>query len=153
MMLGPLVNGSSQTAVPFQFPFVVLLHGSCAFFNFNPRRLLQLQSSSPTSSLAAFNFNPRRLQLQSSLPTSSLVANLNPRRLQLQPSLPFNFQTPSLLYFLPFSLMPTVCLMQLLPDELVTKNIIHNIMDKSVFHFLDLHNKICGIFSAHLRLR
>jgi hypothetical protein len=26
---------------------------------FNPRRLLQLQSSSPTSSLVAFNFNPR----------------------------------------------------------------------------------------------
>jgi hypothetical protein len=27
MMLGPLVNGSSQTAAPFQFPFIVLLHG------------------------------------------------------------------------------------------------------------------------------
>jgi hypothetical protein len=27
MMFGPLVNGSSQTAVPFQFSFIVLLHG------------------------------------------------------------------------------------------------------------------------------
>jgi hypothetical protein len=35
--------------------------------------------------------------------------------------LPFNFQTPSLFYFLPFSLMPAVCLMELLPDELVTQ--------------------------------
>jgi hypothetical protein len=123
-----------------------------AFFNSNLH--CQLHPSPPsTSTLVAFNFNPRRLQLQSSLPTSSLVANLNPRRLQLQPSLPFNFQTPSLLYFLPFSLMLTVCLMQLLPDELVTKNIIHNIKDKSVFHFLNLHNKICGTFPAHLRLR
>jgi hypothetical protein len=92
------------------------------------------------------NFIPRRLQLQSSLPTSSLVANFNPHRLQLQPSSPFNFQTPSLFYFLPFSLMPAVCLMQLLPDELVTQIIIHSIKDKPVFHFLNLRNKICGTF-------
>jgi hypothetical protein len=69
MMSGSLVNGSSQTAVPFQFPFIVLLHGRGAFFN--------LQPSSPSS-------------------TSILAANFNPRRLQLQPSSPFNFQTPSL---------------------------------------------------------
>jgi hypothetical protein len=146
MMSGPLVNGSSQTAAPFQFPFIVLLHDQGAFFNFNPLRLLQLQSSLPTSSHIAFNFNPRFLQLQSLLPTSSLVANFNPRHLQLQPSSPFNFQTPSLFYFLPFSLMPVVCLMQLLPDELVTQIIIHSIKDKPVFHFLNLHNKICGTF-------
>jgi hypothetical protein len=58
------------------------------------------------------------------LPTSFLVANFNPRRLQLQPLSPFNFQTPSLFYFLPFSLMPEVCLMLLLLDELVTQIII-----------------------------
>jgi hypothetical protein len=26
MMSGPLVNGSNQTVVPFQFPFIILLH-------------------------------------------------------------------------------------------------------------------------------
>jgi hypothetical protein len=87
VMSGPLVNDSSQTAAHFQFPFIVLLHGRGTFFNFNPRRLLQLQSSSPTSILVA-NFNPRRLQLQPSLPsTSILVANFIPRP-QLQPSSP-----------------------------------------------------------------
>jgi hypothetical protein len=30
---------------------------------FNPRRLLQLQSSPPTSTLVAFNFNPHRLSI------------------------------------------------------------------------------------------
>jgi hypothetical protein len=103
MMSGPLISGSSQTAVPFQFPFIVVLDGRGTFFNFNPRR-------------------------------------------QLQPSSPFNFQTPSLFYFLPFSLMATMCLMQLLPDDLVTKIIIHSIKDEPVFHFLNLHNKICGTF-------
>jgi hypothetical protein len=42
--------------------------------------------------------------------------------------------------------MPAVCLMQLLPDELVTQIIIHSIKDEPVFHFLNLRNKICGIF-------
>jgi hypothetical protein len=146
MMSGPLINSSSQTAAPFQFPFIVLSHDRGSFFNFNPHHLLQLQSSLPTSSLVAFNFNPHHLQLQSSLPTSSLIANFNPRHLQLQPSSPFNFQTPSLFYFLPFSLMPVVYLMQMLPDELVTQIIIHSIKDKPVFHFLNLRNKICGTF-------
>jgi hypothetical protein len=137
MMSGPLVNGSSQTVVPFQFKFIVLLHGRGAIFN--------LQPSSPSStSILVANFIP--LQQKSSLPTSSLVANFNPHRLQLQPSSPFNFQTPSLCYFLPFSLMPAVCLMLLLPDELVTKIIIHSIKDEPVFHFLNLRNKICGTF-------
>jgi hypothetical protein len=112
-MLGQLVHGSSQTVVPFQFPFIILLHGRGAFFN--------LQPSLPSStSILVANFIPRRLQLQSSLPTSSLVANFNPRRLQLQPSSSFNFQTALLFYFLPFSLMHAVCLMLLLPDEIVT---------------------------------
>jgi hypothetical protein len=84
MMLGPLVNGSSQTAVPFQFPFIVLLHGRGAIFNLQP-------SSPPSTSILVANFIP--LQLQSSFPTSSLVANFNPRPLQLQPSSLFNFQT------------------------------------------------------------
>jgi hypothetical protein len=136
-MSGPLVNGSSQTATPFQFPFIVLLHGRGAIFNLQPL------SPSSTSILVA-NFIP--LQLQSSLPTSSLVANFNHRHLQLQPSLPFNFQTPSLCYFLPFSLMPAVCLMLLLLDELVTKIIIHSIKDEPIFHFLNLRNKTRGTF-------
>jgi hypothetical protein len=117
--------------MPFQFPFIVLLHGRGAFFN--------LQPSSPSStSMLVANFIPRRLQLQSSLPTSSLIANFNPCRLQLQPSSLFNFQTPSLFYFLPISLMPEVCLMLLLLDELVTQIIIHSIKDEPVFHFLIL---------------
>jgi hypothetical protein len=141
MMLGPLVNGSSQSAAPFQFPFIVLLHGRGAFFN--------LQPSSPSStSILIANFIPRHLQLQSSLPTSSLVANFNPCRLQLQPSSPFNFQTPSLFYFLHISLMPAVCLLQLLPNELVTQIIIHSIKDEPIFHFLNLRNKICGTFQC-----
>jgi hypothetical protein len=89
MMSGPLINGSSQTAAPFQLLFIILLHVQGAFFNLQP------PSPSSTSILVA-NFIPRRLQLQSLLPTSSLIANFNPCRLQLQPSSPFNFQTQSL---------------------------------------------------------
>jgi hypothetical protein len=43
-------------------------------------------------------------------------------------------------------MMPAVCLMLLLPDELLTKIIIHSIKDESVFHFLNLRNKICSTF-------
>jgi hypothetical protein len=39
-----------------------------------------------------------------------------------------------------------VCLMLLLPDELLTKIIIHSIKDVAVFHFLNLRNKIRGTF-------
>jgi hypothetical protein len=42
--------------------------------------------------------------------------------------------------------MAVVCLMLLLPDELLTKIIIHYIKDVAVFHFLNLRNKICGTF-------
>jgi hypothetical protein len=42
--------------------------------------------------------------------------------------------------------MAAVCLMLLLPDELLTKIIIHYIKDVAVFHFLNLPNKICGTF-------
>jgi hypothetical protein len=50
--------------------------------------------------------------------------------------------------FPPFSLIAAaVCLMLLLlPDELLTKIIIHSIKDVAVFHFLNLRNKICGTF-------
>jgi hypothetical protein len=74
-MSGSLVNGSSQTAAPFQFPFIVLLrHGRGAIFNLQPS-----SSSPPSTSILVANFIP--LQLQSSLPTSSLIAaNFNPRR-------------------------------------------------------------------------
>jgi hypothetical protein len=89
MMSGPLVNGSSQTAAPFQFQFIVLLrHVRGAIFNLQP------SSPSPRS----FNFNPRRQLHPSS--TSILLANFIPRCRQLQPSSPFKFQTQSLCYFL-----------------------------------------------------
>jgi hypothetical protein len=39
-----------------------------------------------------------------------------------------------------------VCLMLLLPDELLTEIIIHSIKDVAVFHFLNVRNKICGTF-------
>jgi hypothetical protein len=39
-----------------------------------------------------------------------------------------------------------VCLMLLLPDELLTKIIIHSIKDVVLFHFLNLRNKIRGTF-------
>jgi hypothetical protein len=39
-----------------------------------------------------------------------------------------------------------VCLMLLLPDELLTKIIIHSIKDVAVFHFLNLRNKTCSTF-------
>jgi hypothetical protein len=39
-----------------------------------------------------------------------------------------------------------ICLMLLLPDELLTKIIFHSIKDVAVFHFLILLNKICGTF-------
>jgi hypothetical protein len=43
-------------------------------------------------------------------------------------------------------MVAAVCLMLLLPDELLTKIIIHSIKDVAVFHFLNLRNKICGTF-------
>jgi hypothetical protein len=100
---------------------------------FNPRahRLLQLQSYSPTSSL--FNINPPCQLHPSSLPTSTLVA--------------IQIPNPVAVLFPPFSLMAAVvCLMLLLPDELLTKIIIYSIKDVAVFHFLNLRNKICGTF-------
>jgi hypothetical protein len=41
--------------------------------------------------------------------------------------------------------VPAVCFMLLLPDELLTKIIIHSIKDEPVFHFMNL--------PAHLQLR
>jgi hypothetical protein len=38
-------------------------------------------------------------------------------------------------------MMPAVCLM-LLPDELLTKIIIHYIKDEPIFHFLNIRTKI-----------
>jgi hypothetical protein len=73
MMLGPLVNGSSQTAAPFQFPFIVLLqHGRGVIFNLQP-------SLPPSTSIlvaipSLFNFNPPCQLHPSSPPTSILVA-------------------------------------------------------------------------------
>jgi hypothetical protein len=42
--------------------------------------------------------------------------------------------------------MGVVCLILLLPDEPLTKIIIHSIKDVAVFHFLNLRNKICDTF-------
>jgi hypothetical protein len=39
-----------------------------------------------------------------------------------------------------------VCLMLLLPDELLTKIIIHSIKDVAIFNFLNLCKKICATF-------
>jgi hypothetical protein len=56
----------------FKFHLLFYYMAEAPSSTFNPHRLLQLQSSSPTSSL--FNFNPR-CQLHPSLrPTSTLVA-------------------------------------------------------------------------------
>jgi hypothetical protein len=63
----------------FHLLFYYMAEESSSTFNPRARCLLQLQSSSPTSSL--FNFNPP-CQLHPSSPTSTLVAaNFNPRRL------------------------------------------------------------------------
>jgi hypothetical protein len=43
-------------------------------------------------------------------------------------------------------MVTAVCLMQLLPDELLTKTIIHSNKNVAVFHFLNLRNKICSTF-------
>jgi hypothetical protein len=87
MMSGPLVNTSSQTAAPFQFPFIVLLHGRGAIFHLEP-------SSPSSTSILVANFIPRRLQLQSSLPTSSFITNFNPRRLSISKPHRFSISSP-----------------------------------------------------------
>jgi hypothetical protein len=72
MMSGPLVNSSSQTAAPFQFPFIVLLrHGRGAIFNLQPSSPPSTSILVSTSSL--FNFNPPCQLHPLSLPTSTLV--------------------------------------------------------------------------------
>jgi hypothetical protein len=43
-------------------------------------------------------------------------------------------------------MVPAVCLMLLLPDELDTKILTHSIKDELVFHYLNLRNKICSTF-------
>jgi hypothetical protein len=105
-------------------------HELVASFNFNPSRQLH----PPSTSILLANFIPRRRQLQlSSPPTSTLVA--------------IQIPNPVAVLFPPFSLMTVVvCLMLLLLDELLTKIIIHSIKDVAVFHFLNLHYKICGTF-------
>jgi hypothetical protein len=72
MTLVPLVNGSSQTAAPFQFQFIVLLHGRGAIFNLQPSSPPSTSILVATSSL--FNFNPPCQLHPSSPPTSTLVA-------------------------------------------------------------------------------
>jgi hypothetical protein len=72
MMSGPLVNGSNQTVAPFQFPFIVLLHGRATIFNLQPSSHPSTSILVTTSSL--FNFNPPCQLHPSSLPTSTLIA-------------------------------------------------------------------------------
>jgi hypothetical protein len=96
-------------------------------FNSRARRL------APSTSILVANFIP--LQLQSSLPTSSLVA--------------IQIPNPVTVLFPPFSLMAAaMCLMLLLLDDLLTKIIIQSIKDLAVFHFLNLRNKICDTSGA-----
>jgi hypothetical protein len=111
MVSDPLIRINSQTAEPFQFPYIVL-DGRVAFFYF--------QTLSPFS--------------------------LNPRHLSISTLSPFNFQTLSLFYFLPFSLMAAVCLMLLLLDDLITHIIIHSIKDEPAIRFLILYNQIRDTF-------
>jgi hypothetical protein len=88
MMSVPLVNGGSQTAALFNSHLLFyydMAEVPSSTFNPRARRL------TPSTLILITNFIP--LQLQSSLPTSSLVT-------QLQPSSPFKFQTLSLCYFL-----------------------------------------------------
>jgi hypothetical protein len=102
MMLGPLVNGRSQTAMPFQFPLLFYYMAEApsststliSFFNFNPH--CQLHPSSPlTSTLITFNFNPC-CQHHPSSPTSILVTfNFNPRRLSISKPRRFSISSPS----------------------------------------------------------
>jgi hypothetical protein len=91
------------------------------FITTSPRHHLQ---PSTLELVTSFNFNPSRQLHPSS--TWILLSNFIPRRCQLQPWSPFKFQTLSLCYFLPFSLMVAVCLVLLLLDELLTKIIIHS---------------------------
>jgi hypothetical protein len=94
MMSGPLINCSSETAAPFQFQFIVFLHGRGAFSNFNHCHLLQLQSSPQTSSLVTFNLNPR-CQLHPSSSTSTRVAfSCNPHRLSIYKPCHFSISSP-----------------------------------------------------------
>jgi hypothetical protein len=66
-------------------------------FNFHLLFYYMAEEPSSTSTLVAFfNFNPRRLQLQSSLPTSSIIAfNINPRRLSISKPHRFSISSPS----------------------------------------------------------
>jgi hypothetical protein len=71
----------------------------------------------------------------SSPPTSTLVA--------------IQIPNPITVLFPPLLLDDAaVCLMLLLPDELLTKIIIHSIKDEPVFHFLNLRIKICSTFQC-----
>jgi hypothetical protein len=82
----------------FNFHLLFYYKAEAPSSTFNPRCQLQLQSSSPTSSLVAFNFNPR-CQLRASSPTSTLVAfNFNHRRLSISRPRRLNLQFPPLLF-------------------------------------------------------
>jgi hypothetical protein len=102
MMLGPLVNRSSQLRRLFNFHLLFYYMAEApsststliTFFIFNPRRQLHLLSPS-TSTLAAFNFNPR-CQLHPTSPTSTLIAfNFNPRGLSISKPRRFSIYSPS----------------------------------------------------------
>jgi hypothetical protein len=94
-MSGPLVNGSSQTAAPFQFHLLFYYMAEAPSSTFNPDRLLQLQFSSPISSLVAFNFNPR-CHLHPLSPTLTLVTfNFNPHHLSISKPRRFSISSPS----------------------------------------------------------
>jgi hypothetical protein len=135
MMSGPLVNSSNQTAAPFHFHLLFYYDmAEAPSSTFNPRA----HRLAPSTSILVANFIP--LQLQSSFQihpsspqTSTLVAIQTPNPVDVL--FPF------------FSFMAaTACLMLLLPDELLTKIIIHSIKHVAIFHFLNIRNKIYGTF-------
>jgi hypothetical protein len=90
---------------------------------FNPRaRCLAPSTSILVGNFILFNFNPPCQLHPSSPPTSTLVA--------------IQIPNPIAVLFPPFFLMAAaVCLMLLLPDELLNKIFIHSIKDVAVFHF------------------
>jgi hypothetical protein len=104
-----------------------------------PRRHLQ---PSTLELVASFNINPSR-----QLRPSSTSCQLHPSSPPTSTLVAIQIPNPVAVLFHPFSLMTaTVCLILLLPDELLTKIIIHSIKDLVVFHFLNIRNKICGTF-------
>jgi hypothetical protein len=104
--------------------------------------------SGPLVSVSSQTASP--FQFRVAFPFPIIVINMCPRwshQLFLFPNqVVFQFSNPVTFYLLPFSLMVVVCLMLLLPDDLITEIIIHSIKDEPIIRFLILRNQICSTF-------